>query len=414
MRIVHTSDWHLGQQFFGHSRDHEHRMFLQWLLKQLMAQQPDVLVIAGDVFDTANPPVEAQRLLYDFLLDVHRQCPALQVVMVAGNHDSGSRIELPQPLLAAMNVHSIGRLQRVGGQRDGEVDLERLLIPVVRQGTRVGWCLALPYLRAAELTLEGGTLMAAQARLYRQLIEAAQARRAPTEALVLISHAHVQGGIVSAHSERNVVVGSVEAVSAQWFEGVDYVALGHLHKAHPLGAPHVRYSGSPLPLSMAEAGYVHQVLSVVINAGGDHPVAVTPLPVPRAVAMHRIGFDQPCDLETALAACARLPADDRPVHERDWLDVQVSLSGPPPVDWRQRLQQALTGRAVRLVKFSCQQTGGLRASPTAPPTALPSPQQLFGQLWRRHYPDSPETALAAAQADFEHLVALARQQAEAS
>ena len=91
MRLFHTSDWHLGQNLHGQERDFEHACFLDWLLRQLTQEKPDVLLIAGDIFDTVNPPVKAQERLYDFIVSAHEQNANLTIVMIAGNHDSGSR-----------------------------------------------------------------------------------------------------------------------------------------------------------------------------------------------------------------------------------------------------------------------------------------------------------------------------------
>ncbi|MCF5104301.1 exonuclease subunit SbcD, partial [Pseudomonas proteolytica] len=99
MRLFHTSDWHLGQNLHGQERDFEHACFLDWLLGQLKLHGPDALLIAGDIFDTVNPPLKAQERLYDFIISAHEQNPTLTIVMIAGNHDSGSRIELPAPLM---------------------------------------------------------------------------------------------------------------------------------------------------------------------------------------------------------------------------------------------------------------------------------------------------------------------------
>ena len=105
MRLFHTSDWHLGQTLHGQERDFEHACFLDWLLGQLKLRQPDALLIAGDIFDTVNPPVKAQEQLYNFIVQAHEQQPALTIVMIAGNHDSGSRIELPGPLMRLSLIH---------------------------------------------------------------------------------------------------------------------------------------------------------------------------------------------------------------------------------------------------------------------------------------------------------------------
>ena len=93
MRLIHTSDWHLGQTLHGQDRDYEHAQFLAWLLDQLVAHRADALLIAGDVFDTVNPPLKAQERLYDFIVRAHEKLPQLDIVMIAGNHDSGGRIE---------------------------------------------------------------------------------------------------------------------------------------------------------------------------------------------------------------------------------------------------------------------------------------------------------------------------------
>lgn len=395
MRIFHTSDWHLGQQFFGHAREYEHQQFLDWLLQRLVAEQPDVLLVAGDIFDTANPPIEAQSLLYRFLTGLHRQCPRLQVILIAGNHDSGARIELPQPLLAALNVHSIGRVSLQAGQ----VDLERLLIPIQRDGQRLGWCLAVPYLRPAEVTRNGQEAMAAYAALYRQLIGEAQARQQDSEPLVLVTHAHVRGGVVSAQSERNLIVGAVEAIPLEWFAGVDYVALGHLHKAHPVGQPHIRYSGSPLPLSMAEQPYRHQVLDVQLQPG--RPAQVQSHEIPRAIALHRLGHDRPCALDDILQACAQLPEDPRPVSQFDWLEITIALQGPAPADLRQQLQQALAQKSVRLLRYQLCQQGQARGPDTAAVLGeMPTPEQLFMHLWQRTYPEASPAQTQTVVEDF--------------
>ena len=150
MRLFHTSDWHLGQNLHGQERDFEHACFLNWLLAQLATRQPDVLLIAGDIFDTVNPPVKAQERLYDFIVSAHDQHPALTIVMIAGNHDSGSRIELPAPLMRRLRTHALGRVLWLD---DGQLDAERLMIPLPdATGQIAAWCLALPFLRPAEVT----------------------------------------------------------------------------------------------------------------------------------------------------------------------------------------------------------------------------------------------------------------------
>ena len=231
VRLIHTSDWHLGQTLHGQDRDHEHAQFLAWLLDQLVVHRADALLIAGDVFDTVNPPLKAQERLYDFIVRAHEKLPQLDIVMIAGNHDSGGRIELPAPLMKRLNAHAVGRISWVA---EGQLDHQRLLVPLHdAAGNTAAWCLTLPFLRPAEVTgmTLGDDYMAGIRQVHERLIAAAEAVRQPGQALVAMSHAHMAGGAVSEESERNIVIGNAEALPASLFpESVAYVALGHLHK----------------------------------------------------------------------------------------------------------------------------------------------------------------------------------------
>ncbi len=399
MRLLHTSDWHLGQTFYQHQRQYEHGCFLDWLGQQIAAKQPDALIVAGDIFDTVNPPISAQRMLYQFLALTHRRHPQLTMILIAGNHDSGGRIELPAPLLDAMNTVVVGR---VGWQDDDKLDVEHLLIPVKNQQAEVlGWCLALPYLRPAEVTAGGTGLdtMAAIADVHQRLIAAATAKQNGQQPLVLISHAHMQGASTSPDSERNIVIGNAEALSTQLFSpAVDYVALGHLHKPQQVGEARIRYSGSPIPLSFSERHYKHQVLCVDVVAG--QPVQIEPLLIPRAVPMLRMPSSGDADLPDVLS---QLSALDLPVVEfadaRPWLEVVVTLDGPPPPDLRQQIEGRLDLARVRLVRLRHQQAHRPssqtdQAASTVMPDALPQPQQLFEQVWQQLYGELDPAVMA--------------------
>ena len=112
MKIIHTADWHIGQTFFGYDRFQEHQYFLDWLTDQITTQQIDVLLISGDIFDVANPSAQAQRQFYRFLRRVTEQNPGLQIILIAGNHDSASRLETPIPLLEEMNIQIRGTVRK--------------------------------------------------------------------------------------------------------------------------------------------------------------------------------------------------------------------------------------------------------------------------------------------------------------
>ena len=388
MRLFHTSDWHLGQNLHGQERDFEHACFLNWLLSQLAARQPDVLLIAGDIFDTVNPPVKAQERLYDFIVSAHEQQPALTIVMIAGNHDSGSRIELPAPLMRRLRTHALGRVLWLD---DGQLDAERLMIPLPDASGRIAaWCLALPFLRPAEVTGAhlGDDYLRGIGQVHEWLIEAANAKRQPGQALIAISHAHMAGGSVSEDSERSLIIGNAEALPASLFgPSISYVALGHLHKPQKVnGEERIRYCGTPIPLSFSEISFPHQVLEVQLE--GETLVSVEPLLIPRAVNLQRIG---PAPLAEILSQLSGLPDVDllADPQRQPWLEVRVVLDEPQP-DLRQQIETALQGKSVRLVRISADYAGKGKGADEDDGSRLIeldqlTPQELFSRAWQESY-----------------------------
>ncbi|WP_341520668.1 exonuclease SbcCD subunit D C-terminal domain-containing protein [Pseudomonas sp. G.S.17] len=388
MRLFHTSDWHLGQNLHGQERDFEHASFLTWLLARLAERQPDVLLIAGDIFDTVNPPVKAQERLYDFIVNAHEQQPKLTIVMIAGNHDSGSRIELPAPLMRRLRTHALGRVLWLD---DGTLDVERLLLPLPDAEGEIGaWCLALPFLRPAEVT--GATLgdnyLRGIGRVHELLIEAANLKRQPGQALIAISHAHMAGGSVSEDSERSLIIGNAEALPASLFgPSITYVALGHLHKPQRVnGEERIRYSGSPIPLSFSEIGYAHQILEITCE--GDQLRSVETLLIPRAVNLQRIG---PAPLAELLVQLKDLPDIDllADIERQPWLEVRVRLDEPQP-DLRNQIEGALQGKAVRLVRIAAEYAGNGRGDGSDDSEGLIeldqlNPLELFSRAWQENY-----------------------------
>ncbi|VVN84566.1 exonuclease SbcCD subunit D C-terminal domain-containing protein [Pseudomonas fluorescens] len=388
MRLFHTSDWHLGQNLHGQERDFEHACFLDWLLRQLAQHTPDVLLIAGDIFDTVNPPVKAQERLYDFIVNAHEQQPLLTIVMIAGNHDSGSRIELPAPLMRRLRTHALGRVLWLD---DGQLDAERLLIPLPdASGEIAGWCLALPFLRPAEVTGAqlGDNYLRGIGQVHEWLIAAANAKRQKGQALIAISHAHMAGGSVSEDSERSLIIGNAEALPASLFgPSISYVALGHLHKPQKVnGEERIRYCGSPIPLSFSEIGYQHQILDIELD--GETLVSVEPRLIPRAVNLQRLG---PAPLAEVLGQLAELPNIDllADIQRQPWLEVRVRLDEPQP-DLRQQVETALQGKAVRLVRIAAEYAGnGSREGADDAGQLIEldqlTPQELFSRAWKENY-----------------------------
>ncbi|NAW33338.1 exonuclease SbcCD subunit D [Halomonas alimentaria] len=413
MKLIHTADWHLGQSFHGQERHAEHRAFLTWLLDTLVEREADALLVAGDIFDVVNPSLRAQELLYDFIVSAHERLPHLDLVLIAGNHDSGNRIELPAPLMRRLRTHALGRVSWLD---DGRLDAERLLVPLTdATGETRAWCLALPFLRPAEVTgarvasdddassdaspKDDGPndYVAGITRVHRQLIEAARDRRLPGQALVAMSHAHLHGAAVSEASERPIVIGGEESISAALFPAeIAYVALGHLHRAQQVGEARIRYSGSPLPLDFSEVAYPHQVVEVTLD--GEALLEATAIPVPRPVAMHRIG---PGPLEAVLAELETLEDDPGLSREQwPWLEVRVELDAPIP-DLRARMDAALAGKALRLLRLERRlpRVDGDHGQARVDLETL-GPRKLFERTWEGRWGEPPDDEILA---DFDRL-----------
>ncbi len=341
MKILHTADWHLGQSFFDYDRRWEHERFLEWLKGCLKDEKIDVMLIAGDVFDTPNPSADAQKMYYRFLRDVAAENPELQVIIIAGNHDSAARLESPSVLLELINVTVVGGVRRNGA---GEVtDLERMVAPLKKGGC----CLAVPYLRQGEYPAADSYVDGV--RLMYQAVYAEGVRRYG-HPVIAMGHLQMSGAKMSEfdRSER-MVIGGMEGISADLFdEGIDYVALGHLHRHQRVaGREHVRYAGAPLPMSFAEEHYHQGVTVVELNEGS--PADIKRLEFDAPVRLLRIP-EQPLPLEQVLELLAALP-DGEVTQTSPYLEVKIRITEPEPT-LRQKIQTALEGKSVRLARMS--------------------------------------------------------------
>lgn len=352
LKLIHTADWHLGQSFFGYDREAEHQSFLNWLLSVLDKKQVDVLLIAGDIFDVANPSAGSQRMFYHFLKEANHLNPHLQIVIIAGNHDSAVRLEAPNPLLEELNTKIVGIINHT---ENGEIDFDSLLLPLLnKQGENEALCLAVPFLRQGDYPrLEEGrdTYVAGIHRMYQSLYAYADKLRLANQAIIALGHLHATGASVSEddRSER-AIMGGLESVSVDTFdEGIAYTALGHIHKAQRVGGrENVRYSGSPLPMSFSEKNYRHQVIEIDIEKGvATH---VEPIEIPLMVKLMRVP-ELPLEPKEVLDCLAKLPsAGNEPSETWPYLEVRVLLTEPDP-SFRHRVEEVLKEKAVRLTSI---------------------------------------------------------------
>ncbi len=252
MKILHTSDWHIGQKFMGKSREEEHKAFLSWLYDIIQREDIDVLVVAGDIFDTGNPPNYALELYYNFLKQLF-SISGLYVVITAGNHDSISTLKAPKQLLEFMNIFVITS----GGEDENE------LIPIYKDEKLQGVICAVPFLRDSVVrkSVSGQTTSEKESALnlgikqhytdvYKKAIDLIDGEKLP---IIATGHLTTVGSRTS-ESERDIYIGGTLDIGGDFLANLfDYVALGHLHINQTVGVEHVRYSGSPLPLSFSEA-----------------------------------------------------------------------------------------------------------------------------------------------------------------
>jgi DNA repair protein SbcD/Mre11 len=398
LRLLHTSDWHLGHTLHGVDRRHEHEQLVAWLLDTIERETVDAVLVAGDVFDAANPPTDAQALWYHFLVEAWRRVPHLQVVVTGGNHDSASGLDATDPFLRAMRrLHVVGGVTRI----ERKPDLERLVVPLSdRTGAVRAWVAAVPFLRVTE-TGAGTEEAVADGirRFYRDVLDLAAARRSPDQALVAMGHLYLTGAQVSELSERRLVVGHASAASHDLFpEHLAYTALGHLHLAQPVGGrENVRYSGSLLPLSLKERTYTHEV--VLVDLDGPSAASIRSLPLPRFVELLRVPGDvDTAPLEEVLAELEQLPSRGAgPEEARPLVEVCVEVARPEPT-LRQAVEAALSGKEARLVRLGVETSGTNRALADVElrPLAELLPEQVLRRKWERDFQGVPADEVLAA------------------
>ncbi|WP_177733853.1 exonuclease SbcCD subunit D C-terminal domain-containing protein [Flavobacterium inviolabile] len=351
MRILHTADWHIGQLFHEYDRTDEHQQFLNWLIQTLQQEQIDVLLVSGDVFDLSNPAAVSVKMFYTFLNQATKACPELQIIITAGNHDSASRLESPKPLLESSNIHIIGLVEK---NPDGTINYEKLIIPIHdTSGKTTAWCLAIPFLRMGDYPAIPGSANPytdGVTALYEQAYAHALEKKQDDQIIIAMGHLHTHHAeITELDKTERLIMGGVECVPATAFpEGIQYVALGHIHKAQKIGGKeHIRYSGSPLPMSFSELNYRHQV--VVFESGKTQIDNLHILEIPLFVPLQRVpATHQP--LQEVLTLLKRLPDTSRSGEPAPYLEVRVLLDGPEPA-LRHKVETALTGKNIRLAKI---------------------------------------------------------------
>lgn len=281
MRILHTSDWHLGRQFFQLPLDEDHDVILAQVHDAISAHSPDVLIIAGDVFDRAGPPQTALKRLSDFLKRAAAN-PELAIVIIAGNHD------------AAAQIGTIGLLAPIEKALiRGPLDADDLPMMLADEHGPVAIS-ALPFsYEFAARDCFGTDDINCPADVIAAQVNAARDRVPAGARWIVVAHSFVEGATVT-ESERPLsrTVGGVQTVGAEVFDGAHYVALGHLHRAQAVGSSHIRYSGSPLAFNFDEEGQEKSLTLIDLAADGSIETTSIPLAPRRKVRTIRGKLDE--------------------------------------------------------------------------------------------------------------------------
>ncbi len=328
MRILHTSDWHLGQNFYSKSRAAEHAAFLDWLLETAQAQQVDAIIVAGDIFDTGAPPSYARELYYRFVVQL--QQTGCHLVVLAGNHDSVATLNESREILAFLHttvVAAAGCAPFMLNHRDGTPGAVFCPVPFLRPRDIV----------TSQAGLSGSEkqqhLLAAITDYYHQQYQQACALRGEATLPIIASGHLTTVGASKSDAVRDIYIGTLDAFPAQNFPPVDYIALGHIHRPQVIGGQeHIRYCGSPIALSFDETGKAKSVNLVTFTDG--RLADITPLTVPVTQQLAVIKGD--------LAAIGQQLAQWRetPASPPVWLDIEITTD-----DWltdMQRRIQAMT------------------------------------------------------------------------
>ncbi|CDH08141.1 ATP-dependent dsDNA exonuclease [Xenorhabdus bovienii str. oregonense] len=342
MRIIHTSDWHLGQYFFTKNRAAEHQHFLQWLIEQIIQHQVDALVIAGDIFDTGSPPSYARELYNQFVVEL--QPTGCHLVILGGNHDSVATLNESKSLFSCLNTTVIA---------SAGADIQQQIKVLNHQNGEAGAILcAIPYLRPRDImTSQAGqsatqkqqALQNAITEHYHQLYQQADALREQLDQpLPIIATGHLTTvGASTSDSVRDIYIGTLDAFPAQAFPPADYIALGHIHRPQIIAkSDHIRYSGSPIPLSFDEVGQEKSVCLVDFKEDKFDNVTLLPIPSYQPMQLIRGNLQQ---IEAQLQTFKAYQGE-RPV----WLDIEVATQDYLP-DIQKRIQTMTADLPVEII-----------------------------------------------------------------
>ena len=401
MRILHTSDWHIGHRLYERSRINEHRQFLDWLLDIIKEEKIDALLVSGDIFDSSLPSAESIDFYYQFLFRLYSETDA-SAVIISGNHDSATRLSAPRKFLEMVRIHIVGKISD---------NFDECIITLGKQNSTVA-IVAVPYLSEGEIlshiSFESQIDRAIRYRealkaLYMQCVSKIS-KEIPK---ILMGHFFIHGGEAS-DSERSVQIGgSMPILAGDLPENIDYFALGHLHRPQQIKGKEypIIYSGSPLPMTFKEATYDKKLYILDLQGrGGDnldklsHTLEPITIPVFKELCRVNGNFNE-------IMAEARSDS-------RDWKDkyIEVQLKLDMPITGASdAIRNAFAQRGGEVLVVEAQSpTRSNDSEISAAEITTKSPEDIFKAFYKNKYgDDEPRQELAELTATFKELLDLA-------
>jgi exonuclease SbcD len=384
IRILHTSDWHLGSQICGKKRYVEHEKFLSWLLSLIEYEKPDILIVAGDIFDSGTPPNRSLELYYQFLGRIARSCCG-HVIITAGNHDSPSLISAPRELCSHLNITVIGTIS----------DDPRDLVLTIDNKDDLPGCIIcpVPYLRDRDIRIAkaGESSGEKTARLldgirssYHEIGKYAQALREQCGnniPIIATGHLFAAGGTTREDDgSRDLYLGTLACVGEDAFPPcIDYLALGHLHLPQKVsGKDTRRYSGAPLPMGFGEAGAKKAVLLVDLNPESLISVRELPVPLFQTLVRFKGTFDE------IISEIDRLKWEGSSVYAEIILEDRSVIP-----DAQEKISDMTTGTPIEVLRVKNTRIGELLSGPGSYESLDQiSPEEVF--IRRMDLADIPE------------------------
>ena len=343
MKVIHTSDWHLGHVLYNFDRTAEHGAFLEQLCELVRSEKPDALLVSGDIFDSAQPSIPAQRLYNRMMIEIARMNPDTTIVVTAGNHDGASRQELFSELWdEAFNVKYVGK---IGHKEDGTVDLDKFIVMIPGKG----FIVAVPYIYGENYPESTDNSRVPIQDFHQRLLDRVAERNLEGLPVIMMDHLAVASCDIAGHdsSKARLVFEDLELLGKGW----DYLALGHIHKPQTIKGTAARYCGSPIPVSFDE-DYEHSVSVVTIGKHGDAPM-ITTVPVKNAMPIWNLPREAGT-FDEVKAAIAAIPAG-----AKGYARVNIKTKDILPMDQKIEIEALMKEhKGIRMCNINLVREGG--------------------------------------------------------